>query len=122
MASAVVVCNFKGDILIYRRYRDDIDRREIQNFCDNVIATRKAKAPAMLVAGSSFMHVSHNDCTFICATKVDANAMMLLHFIQQFITVLCSYFENGVVNDASLRSNFSLVYELLDEVCDYGYP
>ena len=32
-----------------------------------------------------------------------------------------SYFE-GELNESAVRQNFSLIYELLDEVMDYGYP
>ena len=43
MASTLVVSNQKGDILIYRRFRDDISRNEIQNFCNKIVATKAAK-------------------------------------------------------------------------------
>ena len=36
--------------------------------------------------------------------------------------MLRAYFEGGVVTDALVRENFSLIYELLDEVVDYGIP
>lgn len=39
----------------------------------------------------------------------------------QLVELFKAYFE-GEVNENSLRSNFVLVYELLDEVMDYGYP
>ena len=43
MASSIVFCNQKGDILIYRRFRDDISRDEIHNFCNTVVATKAVK-------------------------------------------------------------------------------
>jgi len=43
MASSLVICNQKGDILIYRRFRDDVSRNEIMLFCDKVVATKAAK-------------------------------------------------------------------------------
>jgi len=33
-----------------------------------------------------------------------------------------SYFDGGELNESAVRQNFSLIYELLDEVMDYGYP
>ena len=38
----------------------------------------------------------------------------------QFIQGLESYF--GTVDEESIRNNFVLIYELLDEMMDYGYP
>lgn len=49
------------------------------------------------------------------------NAALILHFLHGFIKVARSYFE-GELNEAAVRQNFSLIYELLDEVMDYGYP
>ena len=43
MASSLVICNQKGDILIYRRFSDDVSRNEIMLFCDKVVATKAAK-------------------------------------------------------------------------------
>ena len=38
-----------------------------------------------------------------------------------FINVCKSYFNNEF-NEETVKKNFSLIYELLDEVMDYGYP
>ena len=36
--------------------------------------------------------------------------------------VLKSYFTDGLLSEAAVRHDFSLVYELLDEVMDLGHP
>jgi AP-2 complex subunit mu-1 len=41
--------------------------------------------------------------------------------LYNFINVCRAYFK-GEFNEATIRKNFSLIYELLDEVMDYGYP
>ena len=74
-----------------------------------------------MLAGVSFIHTTHNDITLIAATKGNINAALILHFLNQFVKVTKSYFE-GELNESSVRQNFSLIYELLDEVMDYGYP
>lgn len=43
MSSSIVFVNQKGDILIYRRFRDDVSRAEVMNFCDKIVATKAAK-------------------------------------------------------------------------------
>ena len=73
------------------------------------------------MAGVSFIHTTHNDITLIACTKGNINCALILYFLHGFIKVTKSYFE-GEVNEASVRQNFSLIYELLDEVVDYGYP
>ena len=44
-----------------------------------------------------------------------------VQFLYDFINVCKAYFA-GEFNEATIRKNFALIYELLDEVMDYGYP
>jgi len=74
------------------------------------------------LAGVSFIHTTHNDITMIAATKNNINAMLIHHFLSGFIRLAASYFEETKVDEGSVRKHFSLIYELLDEVMDYGYP
>ena len=92
------------------------------NFTNKIVATKAAKeTPIIQMAGVSFIHTTVNDITVIAATKGNINAALILHFLHGFVKVTKSYFE-GELNESSVRQNFSLIYELLDEVMDYGYP
>ena len=68
------------------------------------------------------MHCGVSDVNLVVASKSDVNCMLVLTFMHQFIDLLRAYFEGGTVTEALMRENFSLVYELLDEVIDYGIP
>lgn len=50
----------------------------------------------------------------------DINIVMAFSFLHKFIEVLCSYFTD--VEEESVRDNFVIIYELLDEMMDNGYP
>lgn len=39
----------------------------------------------------------------------------------QLVTLFKSYF-GGEFSEQSIKSNFVLIYELLDEILDFGYP
>lgn len=74
MASSIVFINSKGDILIYRKYRDDVTRQETLNFCNKIVATKEAKeTPIIKIDGVSFMHTTINDVTLVATTKGNAN-------------------------------------------------
>ena len=68
------------------------------------------------------MQVNSSNIVLVAASKQNTNCMMTLHFLHQFIELLRTYSANGEVNEAFIKSNFCLVYELLDEVMDYGIP
>jgi len=46
--------------------------------------------------------------------------MMAFAFLYQFIEILIHYFKE--LEEESVRDNFVVIYELLDEVLDNGYP
>ena len=45
---------------------------------------------------------------------------MVFSFIHTFVSVLESYFKDA--QEESVRDNFVVIYELLDEMMDNGYP
>lgn len=53
-------------------------------------------------------------------TETNADATMLLTFLYKLIDVFGDYFKE--VEEESIRDNFTIVYELLDEMMDFGYP
>lgn len=46
---------------------------------------------------------------------------MVFHFLFHLVDVLEAYFGKGFTED-NIRAKFTLVYEIFDEVLDYGYP
>jgi len=93
MSSSIVMVNQKGDILIYRRFRDDVARAEVMNFCNKIVATKAAKeTPIICLDGVSFIHTTHNDITLIATTKGNINAALIIQFLFNFILVCKAYF------------------------------
>ena len=111
----------KGDILIYRGYKENSSRSELQVFADRVIVTTQAEqAPVVTIGDTHFAHVTDGDVTVVATTKDNSNAALIFKFLYRFIELLKSYFKK-VFNEAEVRKNFGIIYELLDEVIDYGY-
>ena len=100
MSSSVIFVNQKGDILIYRRFRDDVSRAEVMNFCDKIVATKAAKeTPIICLDGVSFLHTTYNDITCIATTKGNINAALIIQFLYDFIAACNAYF-NGEFNES----------------------
>lgn len=122
MASSIVLINGKGEILIYRRYRDDVSRAEVQQFCSKIVATKEVQEqPITLLDDVSFIHTTQGDITLVATTKSNPNAALLMQFLFQLVVLFKAYFA-GKFDENQIRDNFVLIYELLDEVMDYGYP
>ncbi|RLN35800.1 hypothetical protein C2845_PM03G13080 [Panicum miliaceum] len=72
------------------------------------------------VDGVNYIHVKVAGLFFVVTTMVNVSPSLLLELLQRIARVTKDYL--GVLNEDSLRKNFILVYELLDEVIDFGYP
>ncbi len=68
----------------------------------------------------AFFHVRHRDLIFLCTCQTDANPALIFKFIHSLVELLRHYF--GQLEEESIRDNFVLIYELLDETMDYGFP
>ena len=54
MISSIMFINQKGEILIYRVYKDDILRAECQNFCNTIVATKENKETPIIYINGKF--------------------------------------------------------------------
>ena len=51
----------------------------------------------------------------------NANVTCVFKFVVEVIVLFKSYF-GGPFDEDAIRNNFVLIYELLDEIMDFGYP
>lgn len=56
---------------------------------------------------------------FVITCKTNASPQYLIELLSRLLTLFKDF--TGVLSEESLRQNFTLMYELLDEILDYGY-
>jgi hypothetical protein len=66
------------------------------------------------VDGVNYIHVKVAGLFFVATSRVNVSPSLVLELLQRIARVTKDYL--GVLNEDSLRKNFVLVYELLDEV------
>jgi len=87
----------------------------------NVVAARDFSEPVLIIDNCSFMYIRENGVTIAAATRKNANSVLVFQFLYQLVEVFKAYFGEQI-DKASLQSNFVLIYELLEEAMDYGFP
>lgn len=111
-----------GDVLIYRIYKDDISRAQTFQYCTKLIASKdKKETPILYMDGTSFFYVPYKDFILVAATKTNVNCGMVFKFLYKIIDILKAYFAEEPT-EALIQSKYVLIYELLDEIIDYGIP
>eukprot|EP00980_Cylindrotheca_fusiformis_P016754 scaffold5048_cov121-Cylindrotheca_fusiformis.AAC.5 len=74
----------------------------------------------MMPDGLSYLHVKRNGLIFGCATARNVSAVTIIELLSTIARVFKDYC--GTLSEEAIRKNFILLYELLDEMLDYGYP
>ncbi|KIM86237.1 hypothetical protein PILCRDRAFT_816169 [Piloderma croceum F 1598] len=120
MISAFFIFNQKGEVLISRLYRTDFKRSIADVFRIQVVSNSDVRSPIITLGSTSFFHVRVNNLYVVAVTKNNANAALVFEFCYRFISIAKSYF--GKVDEESVKNNFVLIYELIDEINDFGYP
>ena len=76
--------------------------------------------PVFNVDGVNFLYTKKNGIYFMATTKFNVSPSFTLDLLERIAKVFKDYC--GVLTEESIRKNFVLLYELLDEMIDYGYP
>lgn len=120
--SAVYILDLKGKNLISRNYRGDIESSVIEKFLPLVLEQEEESviSPIVVWGAVTFVYIKYNNLYIAATTKINANAALIFSFLHKLVKVLIEYFKE--LEEESIRDNFVLIYELLDEIMDFGYP
>jgi AP-2 complex subunit mu-1 len=120
MISGILIFNQKGENLIFRSYRSDCRPRLADIFRIQVISNVNVRSPILTLGSTTFSHIRHENIYLVAVTKSNANAALVFEFLERLRALGKSYF--GKFDEEGVKNNFVLVYELLDEILDFGYP
>ena len=129
MIAGVFIFGFKGEMILSKVYRQELTRRGIaERFRVLVINNPRVNSPITPITISTpqgplqlyTYHIKHEDMYLVVASKDNVNVAMVFEFLYRFVGICINYF--GKFNEDIIKEQFSLIYELLDEVIDFGFP
>ncbi|KAL0441018.1 UNVERIFIED_CONTAM: AP-1 complex subunit mu-2 [Sesamum radiatum] len=121
--SALYILDIKGRCLISRDYRGQVSAAQVEKFFSKLLEKEddiESQGPVCFENGVSYMFIQHSNVYLMTASRQNCNVASLLFFLHRVVDVFKHYFEE--LKEESLRDNFVVVYELLDEIMDFGYP
>uniref|UniRef100_A0A8C1GYI2 Adaptor related protein complex 4 subunit mu 1 n=1 Tax=Cyprinus carpio TaxID=7962 RepID=A0A8C1GYI2_CYPCA len=114
MISQIFILSSKGDHLIYK---------------DCILTTGLLVALFCLCLyllillqshkGLHFIHVRQGGLYWVASTKTNPSPFTIIEFLNRLAALTKDYC--GSLSEKSVRMNFALIYELLDEMVDFGY-
>lgn len=142
MASLIAILDLKGKPLIQRSYRDDVPASYVERFLPLVLEIEEDSGqqvtPCVSSQGVNYMHIRHSNLycmsyfpvlnlhllfpthVVLALSKRNTNAAEVILFLHRLTQVLVEYFKE--LEEESIRDNFVIIYELMDEMMDFGYP
>ncbi|KAJ3560586.1 hypothetical protein NP233_g10739 [Leucocoprinus birnbaumii] len=120
---SIAILDLKGKPLIQRAYRDDVHSSAIEKFLPLVLDIEEEGqqvTPCFSSQGINYMHIRHSNLYLLALSKRNTNAAEVIIFLHRLVSVLVEYFKE--LEEESIRDNFVIIYELMDEMMDFGYP
>ncbi|KAK4359139.1 hypothetical protein RND71_021368 [Anisodus tanguticus] len=118
MLSQLFVLSQRGDSIVFRDYRGDVPKGSAEIFFRKVKFWKEdggeEAPPVYNVDGVNYFHVKVVGLLFVATSRTNLSPSLVLELLQRIACVIKDYL--GVLNEDSLRKNFVLVYEVLDEV------
>lgn len=119
--SAIYFLDQKGKIIISRDYRGEVGSNITEKFQRKVLELDdRLVKPVFTEKDITYMWIRVNNIYIVAVAKGNPNVALVFTFLYKMQEVFTDYFKELV--DESLRDNFVITYELLDEMMDHGYP
>ena len=124
MLSQFFVLSPRGDTIISKDFRGDSPQGAAEaffrkvKFWSNDKGASGAAPPVFRVGDVTYVWVKKSGLMFACNSRFNCSPSMTLELLNRVVKVFKDYC--GVLNEESIRKNFVLVYELLDEMVDFG--
>ncbi|XP_027808711.1 AP-4 complex subunit mu-1 isoform X2 [Marmota flaviventris] len=121
MISQFFILSSKGDPLIYKDFRGDSGGRDVAElFYRKLTGLPGDESPVVMHHDDRhFIHIRHSSLYLVATTSENISPFSLLELLSRLATLLGDYC--GSLSEGTISRNVALVYELLDEVLDYGY-
>ncbi|XP_043555102.1 AP-1 complex subunit mu-1-like isoform X2 [Chiloscyllium plagiosum] len=109
-------------VLISRNYRGNVTMSMIENFMPLLLSKEEdgSLSPILEKDDVYFLWIKYKNIYMVCTMKRNTNITLSFAFLFKVKQIFIEYF--GDLEQESIQDNFILMYELLDEIMDFGYP
>ncbi|KJH51826.1 adaptor complexe medium subunit family protein [Dictyocaulus viviparus] len=120
--SAIFILDLKGNVIVSRNYRGDVEMSCIEKFMPLLVEREEEGllSPVIHSGDISYTFIKHMNLYLVSLSKKNMNTALVLSYLYKCVEVFCEYFKD--LEEESVRDNFVVIYELFDEMMDFGYP
>jgi len=109
-------------VLIEKHWRKVTSRQIVDifleelNHCEHPVDMM----PVICTSSLYLINIYRNKLFVLCAVAQEVSPLFVTEFMHRSLDVFAEYFNQ--VDEITIKDNFSTVYQLLEELCDNGFP
>lgn len=89
-------------------------------FYRNVKLYKGDAPPLFNIDGINFAYIKKSSLYIVATNRFEISPSFVLELLQRVVKIIKDFC--GVLSEEAIRKNFVLIYEILDEIIDFGYP
>lgn len=121
MLSQFFIISARGNTLVFRDFRGDVVRGTAEIFYRRIKSFKGNNPPPIFhIEGTQFLFIIVGGLYFVCTTMTNVAPVFVFEFLSKIAQACKDYC--GILNEEAICSNFTLIYEVIDEMVDFGYP
>ncbi|KAJ8752283.1 hypothetical protein K2173_003919 [Erythroxylum novogranatense] len=123
MLQCIFLLSDSGEVMLEKQLTGHwVDRSICAWFWDQVLSRGDSLKQQPVIASPThyLFQIVRGGITFLACTQVEMPPLMAVEFLCRVADVLNDYLEG--LNEDLIKDNFVIVYELLDEMIDNGFP
>mmetsp|Transcript_3552 Transcript_3552/g.4828 ORF Transcript_3552/g.4828 Transcript_3552/m.4828 type:complete len:419 (-) Transcript_3552:244-1500(-) len=117
------VLNGTGEVLIEKHWEGKVPRNVVDLFMEQQLKKERKVdvSPVIETPKLYLVHTRRGDVILLTTVKKETAPLFILEIHNKIMQVMYHYF-GPTVNSRTIRDNFTLIYHLLDEMVDGGFP
>ncbi|KXN67563.1 AP-3 complex subunit MU-1 [Conidiobolus coronatus NRRL 28638] len=121
MIESLFILNNEGQFIIQKHWKKLIHPIVVENFLKNIKLDNLNELPPIQKTNQYLLvNIVRDKLVFLGVMCKEASPLAAIEFIHRIVDVFNSYL--GQVNEPTIKENFVIVYQLLEEMMDYGFP
>lgn len=121
--SSLFILSNRGDTIINRTFRYELKKGINEVFFQKVQLNNEGadvSLPIFNIEGMNYIHINRCEMYFVLVTINNVSADYYLEILERLIMIIKDHC--GVISEEVIRTNFTLVYEIIEEMIDFGLP
>jgi len=122
MIHSLFVINPSGDVFLEKHWKSVISRSICDYFFDaQNAASSPTEIPPVIATPHHFLiSIFRNNIFLVAVTTTEVPPLFVVEFLHRVVDTIGDYFGEG--NENTIKDNYVVIYELLDEMLDNGFP